>query len=58
MRKFRPELTSKTFFKGAASITVGIEGSLNLVDEAARDLVKDTFTAIGSPAPQQSFLDR
>ena len=35
-----------------------MEGSLNLQDEAAREIVKDAFQAIGSPAPQQSFLDR
>ena len=51
LRKFRQELTSKTFFKGASSITVGMEASLNLKDEAARDLVKDTFKVLGAPAP-------
>ena len=35
-----------------------MEGSLNLKDEVARELVKGAFKAAGQPAPQQSFLDR
>ena len=46
-RQFRPELHKKTFFKGAQSLTMGIENSLNLKDETAREIVKDAFKIVG-----------
>lgn len=57
-RKFRPELHQKTFFKGATSLTMGIEASLCLKDETARELVKESFDAVGHAIPKQTFEER
>ena len=51
-KHFRPELHKKTFFKGATSLTMGIQQSLNLQDETARELVKDTLKFLGEELPQ------
>lgn len=51
-KAFRPELHKKTFFKGTASLTMGMEGSLNLKDETARNLVKDAFKIAGHELPE------
>lgn len=51
-RQFRPELHKKTFFKGATSLTMGVETSLCLKDETARDLVRASFNAIGHAIPE------
>lgn len=45
----------KTFFKGATSLTMGMERSLNLTDETARDLVKDAFKIAGQQLPEQTL---
>ena len=55
LKHFRPEPHKKTFFKGATSLTMGIEGSLNLKDETARELVKESFHAVGEVIPEQTF---
>jgi hypothetical protein len=57
-KNFRPELHKKTFFKGTASLTMGMEGSLNLKDETARNLVKDAFKIAGHQLPEQSLEER
>ena len=57
-RQFRPELHRKNYFKGATSLIIGKEGSLNLTDEAAREVVKDAFKIAGHEMPEQSLEDR
>ena len=57
-KQFRPELHKKTFFKGATSLTMGIEGSLNLKDDTARELVKHAYRVTGQEMPEQSLEDR
>ena len=56
-KQFRPELHKKTFFKGATSLTIGMEGSLDLKDEGARELVKETFQQVGQDVPLQSDFE-
>ena len=51
-KQFRPELHKKTFFKGATSLTVGMEGSLNLYDDAARELVKHAYRITNQEMPE------
>jgi len=46
-KRFRPELHKKTFFKGATSLAIGMEKSLNLQDETAREIVKHAFKIVG-----------
>ena len=46
-KQFRPELHKKTFFKGATSLTMGMEGSLNLYDDTARELIKHAYRVTG-----------
>ena len=57
-KQFRPELHKKTFFKGATSLTMGIESSLNLKDDTARELVKHAYRVTGQEMPEQSLEDR
>ena len=51
-KQFRPELHKKTFFKGATSLTMGMEGSLNLYDDTARELVKHAYRVTGQEMPE------
>ena len=51
-KQFRPELHKKTFFKGATSLTMGIEGSLNLYDDTARELVKHAYRITKQEMPE------
>jgi len=57
-KKFRPEVHKKTFFKGATSLTLGVEQSLNLNDETAREIVKHAFRVTGQDMPEQSLENR
>ena len=57
-KQFRPELHKKTFFKGATSLTMGMEGSLNLYDDTARELVKHAYRITKQEMPEQSLEDR
>jgi len=57
-KQFRPELHKKTFFKGATSLTMGMEGSLNLYDDTARELIKHAYRLTGQEMPEQSLENR
>ena len=37
---------------------MGVQGSMNLKDETARELVKDVFKYVGEEIPEQSIADR
>ena len=50
-KKFRPDLNKKTFFKGLESLTVGMQSSLDLKDNAARKIVKEAFELAGHKLP-------
>lgn len=54
-RQFRPELHRKTHFKGAQSLYMQQEASLNLQDNLARDIVKEIFTLAGHKLPEQTL---
>ena len=54
-KQFRPEIHKKTFFKGATSLKIGMERSLDLLDETARELVKETLIKTGQTIPKQTL---
>lgn len=47
-RRIRPELNKKSHFKAATGILMQNEPALNLQDDMARDLVKETFRVTGT----------
>ena len=40
------------------ALHLGVQGSVNLKDETARELVKDVFKYVGEDMPEQSITDR
>ena len=40
------------------ALHMGVQGSMNLKDETARELVKDVFKYVGEEMPEQSIADR
>lgn len=40
------------------ALHLGVQGSMNLKDETARELVKDVFKYVGEDMPETSIADR
>ena len=57
-KNFRPELHKKTFYNGMNALHIGVQGSMNLKDETARELVKDVFKYVGEEMPETTIEDR
>ena len=57
-KSFRPELHRKTFYNGMNALHLGVQGSVNLKDETARELVKDVFKYVGEDMPEHTIADR
>ena len=53
-RNIKPYLHQKTHFKGAASLFIQKESSLDLGDETAREIVKEILNQTGHPPAKLS----